>query len=100
MSKLNEIVDFLLMKTLENEEKIQFDDSKNEKLINDSFKRLEDRLQASIQSFGKTINNYFNQSNKKSSLIQSDFNMLKVTQDSKIKQLQDGMNNKVSSNML
>ncbi len=100
MSRLNEIVDFLLMKTLENQEKIQFDDSKNEKLINDSFKRLEDRLQASIQSFGKTINNYFNESNKKSSSIQSDFNILKVTQDSKIKQLQDGMNNKVSSNML
>lgn len=100
MGKLNEIVDYLLMKTLENQERIQYDDSKNEKLINDSFKRLEDRLQASIQSFGKTINNYFNEANKKSSSIQSDFNMLKVTQDSKIKQLQDGMNNKVSSNML
>ena len=46
-------------------------------MINDSFKRMDDKLNSGIESFSKTINTYFTQSNEKSSQLESDLNMLK-----------------------
>lgn len=48
-------------------------------MIDESFRRLEDKLNSGIESFGKNINNYFGQTNQQVSDLQSQLGTFKKT---------------------
>ena len=57
------------MKSKEHDEKLENDDKKNEGRINECFRRLEDKVDLSIESFNKSINSFFADSNKQVTAI-------------------------------
>jgi hypothetical protein len=69
-------------------------------MVDDSFRRLEDKLNSNIDSFSKTINSYFTQTNEKVSELQSGLNTLKLNTEGKIADLSGEMRKKISENSL
>jgi Mg2+ and Co2+ transporter CorA len=65
MNRMAEIVELLMGKSEDHEQRIGADGKRYEKLVDDSFRRLEDKLNSHIDSFTKTINGYFTQTNQK-----------------------------------
>jgi hypothetical protein len=60
-----EIIEYLFDKSLSHDERIGSDSRRNEKLIDESFRRLEDKITSNMETFNKTINAYFTQTNAK-----------------------------------
>lgn len=69
-------------------------------MVDDSFRRLEDKLNSNIDSFSKTINSYFTQTNEKVSELQSGLNTLKLNTEGKVADLSGEMSKKISENSL
>lgn len=63
MNKMSELIEYLFIKSEENSEKINADDKKYEKLISESFRRLEDKMGTNLDTFNKTMSLFFSQSN-------------------------------------
>jgi hypothetical protein len=49
-----------------------FDDNKNQKNIDDSFKRIDSRVTSSLDSINKNISMYFTEANKKITGLETD----------------------------
>jgi hypothetical protein len=60
-----EIMEVLMGRTDDHEQRLGADSKRYEKLVDDSFRRLEEKLNSHIDSFTKTINGYFTQTNQK-----------------------------------
>jgi hypothetical protein len=67
-------------------------------MIDESFRRLEDKITSNLETFNKTINSYFTQTNEKVSDIQSGLNVLKLNTESRITDLNLDLNKKMSEN--
>jgi len=57
------MVEYLMDKCEQHEDKLNNDKQRHEKLIEDSVRRLEDKLGSGTDSLSKTINSYFSQTN-------------------------------------
>lgn len=95
-----EILEYLFDKSLDFEEKIGSDNKRNEKMIDDSFRRLDDKITSNLETFNKTINGYFTQSNEKVSELQSSVNTLKLNTESRIGDLIADMGRKISESSI
>ena len=69
-------------------------------MIDDSFRRLEDKINTGMDGFNRTINSYFTQSNEKVSELQSSVNSLKLNTESKIGDLMVDMGRKISESSI
>lgn len=96
MNRMAEIVEYLFDKSLTHDEKIGSDNKRNEKMIDESFRRLEDKIGSGLDSFGKTINTYFTQTNEKVSELQTNLNLLKLNTESKMGDLSNDLKAKIS----
>lgn len=69
-------------------------------MIDDSFRRLEEKITSNLEGFNKTINSYFSQSNEKVSELQSSVSTLKLNTESKIGDLMADMGRKISESSI
>ena len=95
-----EMMEFLMDRSEKHEHRLNNDNSRHEKLIEESFRRLEDKLNSGTDSFTKTINTYFTETNQKVAGLDSDLNTLKRHHESKFEDVNSLLLNKVSENNL
>lgn len=72
MGKVTKILDILINSCESNKTKIETDDHRHEKNINDSFRRLDEKIAFSLDSMNKNINLYFSETNKKIASLETD----------------------------
>ena len=68
--------------------------------MEDSFRRLEDKLGSGTDSFSKTINSYFSQTNEKVASLESQLNTLSKTHGSKIDDINGALAKRISEGNL
>lgn len=77
MSKFGKVLEHLVNKSQEHHEKIHGDDHRHQKNIDDSFRRLDEKITLSLDSMTKNINLYFTETNKKLSSLETELSTQK-----------------------
>ena len=64
-------------------------------MIDESFKRLEGKIDSNLDSFNKTMQLFFNTSNDKASELQSSFSTFKTTTEARLTSAMNSINQKI-----
>ena len=95
-----EIVEHLFQQSLLHSEQIGSDNRRTQKLVEDSVRRVEDKVQAQLDSNGTTLQSFFKQTNDKLSQLESDANNLKLATETKTEELERELGRRVSEQSL
>lgn len=96
MGRLTRVVEYLVGACEENRVKIGADDHRHEKNINDSFRRIDEKITSSLDSMTKNINLYFTETNKKLASLETDLSTHKRETGANIETINNNLNQRVS----
>ena len=91
-----EIVEFLFDRSQRHEAQIGADSSRTQKLVEDSVRRVDEKVSSYLDSSNTTMHSFFKQTNEKVSKIESDHNMFQLEATNRMDEMGRELGKRVS----
>ena len=96
VNRMAEIVEFLFDRSQRHEAQIGADSSRTQKLVEDSVRRVDEKVSSYLESSNTTMHSFFKQTNEKVSKIESDHNMFQLEATNRMDEMGRELGKRVS----